>query len=255
MLLPRIIPVLLLENNRLVKTIKFKEPKYIGDPINTVRIFNEKEVDELVILKIDEDKNLDDNLNYQLISQLAAECRMPLCYGGGIKNIDQVKKLISLGVEKVSICSHAINNYDFLSKITQVTGSQSLVITIDVIKKNNLYCITTNKGKTIHPIVMTDYLNILENIGVGEVLINFIDRDGLMIGYDLSLAELVSKNISLPCTFLGGASKYDDLTDLFKKCGVVGGAAGSLFVYKGPYKAVLINYPTKNLKEKIYTDI
>lgn len=252
MLLPRIIPVLLLENNRLVKTVNFKEPKYIGDPINTVRIFNEKEVDELIILNIDNNKNLNNELNYNLISQLAVESRMPLCYGGGVKNIDQVKKLISIGIEKVSICSHAVENYSFLENIIEIVGSQSLVVTIDVIIKDGLYKLTTDRGKKIHSIDLMKYLNILENIGVGEVLVNSIDRDGLMNGYDIKLAELVSSNLSLPCTFLGGASSFEDLMHLFKKCGTVGAAAGSLFVYKGPYKAVLISYPSKNMKDKIF---
>jgi imidazole glycerol-phosphate synthase subunit HisF len=252
MLLPRIIPVLLLENNRLVKTVNFKDPKYIGDPINTVRIFNEKEVDELIILNIDNNKNPNDQLNYQLISQLAAESYMPLCYGGGIKNIDQVKKLISLGVEKVSICTHAVENYSFLESVIKIVGSQSLVVTIDVKKKDGLYKVTTDRGQKIHSIDFINYLNILENIGVGEVMINLIDRDGLMNGYDIKLAELVSSNLSLPCTFLGGASSLDNMMHLFKKCGLVGAAAGSLFVYKGPYKAVLINYPSKSIKNKIF---
>jgi imidazole glycerol-phosphate synthase subunit HisF len=252
MLLPRIIPVLLLENNRLVKTVNFKDPKYIGDPINTVRIFNEKEVDELIILNIDNNKNPNDQLNYQLISQLAAESCMPLCYGGGIKNIDQVKKLISLGVEKVSICTHAVENYSFLESVIKIVGSQSLVVTIDVKKKDGLYKVATDRGQKIHSIDFMNYLNILENIGVGEVMINLIDRDGLMNGYDIKLAELVSSNLSLPCTFLGGASSLDNVMHLFKKCGIVGAAAGSLFVYKGPYKAVLINYPSKSIKNKIF---
>ena len=147
MLLPRIIPVLLLENNRLVKTVNFKDPKYIGDPINTVRIFNEKEVDELIILNIDNNKNSNDQLNYQLISKLAAESCMPLCYGGGIKNIDQVKKLISLGVEKVSICTHAVENYSFLESVIKIVGSQSLVVTIDV-KKKRWFIQSGNRQRT-----------------------------------------------------------------------------------------------------------
>ena len=251
MLLSRIIPVLLLENNRLVKTVNFKNPKYIGDPINTVRIFNEKEVDELIILRIDKKKDEDD-LNYELIARLASECRMPLCYGGGVYSIDQVKKLISLGVEKISICSSAVNDYKFLERAIKIVGSQSIVVAIDVLIQNQIYKVTTENGTKISNLKLDEYLEILEKIGVGEVLINSIDRDGAMEGYDLSLAEMVSKKISLPCTFLGGAANLNDISELLRRCELVGAAAGSLFIFKGPYNAVLVNYPSKIEKKKIF---
>jgi imidazole glycerol-phosphate synthase subunit HisF len=189
MLNPRIIPVLLLENDRLVKTVKFSNPKYVGDPINTVRIFNEKQVDELFILKIDGNKNL----NYSLLNKLASECRMPLCYGGGITSIDQVKKLISLGVEKISICSHAVENYFFIKEAIKSVGKQSVVITVDLKIENKIYIVTSDNGKKKHNIKFEDYLDVLQEINVGEILINLIDRDGTMEGYDLNLAEKVSK--------------------------------------------------------------
>ena len=248
MLNPRIIPVLLLENDRLVKTVKFSNPKYVGDPINTVRIFNEKQVDEIFIFKIDGNKNL----NYSLLNKLASECRMPLCYGGGITSIDQVKKLISLGIEKISICSNAIENYFFIKEAIKSVGKQSVVITVDLKIENKIYIVTSDNGKKKHNIKFEDYLDVLQEINVGEILINLIDRDGTMEGYDLNLAEKVSKKLSMPCTFLGGACSLNDISMLFKKCGIVGAAAGSLFVFKGPYNAVLVNYPSPEQKVKIY---
>jgi cyclase len=248
MLVPRIIPVLLLENNRLVKTIKFQSPKYIGDPLNTVRIFNEKLVDELIVLNIDKESK---DLNYDLISRLATECRMPLCYGGGIDSLDKIKKIISLGVEKISICSNALANPNFIKEAIKLTGSQSIVVTLDLLLHDGEYKITTKSGSIKHDIKLFDYLEKLEQINVGEILINFIDRDGTMQGYDLETIKLIARSVTMPCTFLGGASSYKDISNLFKTCGNVGAAAGSLFVFNGPYKAVLISYPSRLDKTKI----
>jgi cyclase len=177
---------------------------------------------------------------------------MPLCYGGGVYSIDQVKKLISLGVEKISICSSAVNDYKFLERAIKIVGSQSIVVAIDVLIQNQIYKVTTENGTKISNLKLDEYLEILEKIGVGEVLINSIDRDGAMEGYDLSLAEMVSKKISLPCTFLGGAANLNDISELLRRCELVGAAAGSLFIFKGPYNAVLVNYPSKIEKKKIF---
>jgi cyclase len=253
MLRPRIIPCLLVHQGGLVKTVNFRSPKYIGDPINAVKIFNEKEADELVVLDIDASVNGVDP-DYQMIGNLAMECRMPLCYGGGIKTVDQAKKIIALGVEKVAISSAAIENPSLIRAIANEIGSQSLVIVLDVRKHEtgedgyNAYTINASKdsGRNVF-----DLINEMENLGAGELIVNSIDRDGLMAGYDLSLAKALMQRVNIPVTFLGGAGSFADLELLFQVCGVVGASAGSMFVFKGTYKAVLISYPTFSQREEI----
>lgn len=243
MLRPRIIPCLLIKNGGLVKTAQFDSPKYVGDPLNAVRIFNEKEVDELIVIDVDATV-LNREPNFELIRQLASECRMPLCYGGGVKTVEQVQKIIGLGVEKVAISSQAISDPSFLSAIANRVGSQSVVVVLDVRKSGAGYQVYTHNGKVptgIDPILFTKKL---ESLGAGEIVINSIDLDGTMTGYDLSLAQQVREATNLPLTILGGAGTLDHLAKLIRALGPLGAAAGSLFVFKGKFRAVLINYPT-----------
>lgn len=242
MLRPRIIPCLLVHNAGLVKTVKFGEGKYIGDPINAVKIFNEKECDELVVLDIDatsEGREPD----YKLIARLAAECRMPLCYGGGVKNASQAKHITGLGVEKVAISSAAIENPGLVTESAGEIGAQSVVIILDVKKTCIGYEVWTHNGKKNTKRCPFELALEFQDLGAGEIVVNSIDRDGVMEGYDLELATRLRATVHLPITILGGAGCLQDLSRLIEACGVVGASAGSLFVFKGPFRAVLINYP------------
>ena len=253
MLRSRIIPCLLVHNKGLVKTQKFKDAKYVGDPINAVRIFNEKEVDELIVLDIDATvENREPNM--QMIKNLADECRMPLCYGGGITNIDQAVEIISLGVEKVALSSSVLQNPELCREIGAIIGSQSVVVVIDVRKKKFFggYDIYSHNGKKKSKWKLVDLLDKLEDCKVGEIVVNSIDNDGMMSGYDNELVELIRKKVSMPITVLGGAGKIDDIQKLIKKFKVIGAAAGSLFVFKGKYRAVLINYPNREERKPLY---
>ena len=252
MLRSRIIPCLLIQNKGLVKTVNFKDPKYVGDPINAVKIFNEKEVDELIVLDIDATKeNREPNL--KMIKGLADECRMPFCYGGGITSVEQAKKIINLGAEKVALSSSALNNISLCQEIGNVIGNQSVVVVIDCKKKLfGGYDIYTHNGKKKSKWKLNDFLLKLEEIGIGEIVINSIDNDGVMKGYDLPLIEIVREKCSLPITVIGGAGSLQHIKDLISKFKIIGAAAGSLFVFKGKYKAVLINYPNREERKPLY---
>ena len=251
MLRPRIIPCLLVKNKGLVKTVKFKDGKYLGDPINAVRIFNEKQADELMVIDIDATFNNNDP-DYKMIENLASECRMPLCYGGGIKTLEQAQRIFSLGVEKIAVSSAAIQNPSIVSDIASKVGSQSVVVVLDVKKKMfGGYDMYTHNGKISININPIDFAIKMEKEGAGEIVINSIDNDGVMKGYDLDLIDKVRNSISLPLTVLGGAGDLEDIGGLIQKYGIIGAAAGSLFVFKGKYKAVLINYPNWEEKDRL----
>ena len=245
MLRPRVIPCLLVHEGGLVKTVGFKAPKYVGDPINAVKIFNEKEADELVVLDIDATVNGAEP-NYKMIANLAAECRMPLCYGGGVRSAEQAKKIIGLGVEKVALSSAAIENPGLIKQIADEIGRQSVVVVLDVKKRmlSKEYDVFIHNGKKNTKRSVIEVATQAEALGVGEIVINSIDNDGQMKGYDLALAKKIRDVVNIPITFLGGAGSLDDIGALIRTCGVVGASAGSLFVFKGVYKAVLINYPS-----------
>jgi cyclase len=253
MLRPRIIPCLLVKNGGLVKTVQFDKPKYVGDPINAVRIFNEKEVDELIVVDIDATTQ-NREPDYTLIKNLAAECRMPLCYGGGVKTVEQIQKIISLGVEKVALSSAAVNTPELISNAAARVGSQSIVVVMDVKKKgliNSQYEVRTHNGTQSTGLNPVDFAKRAEALGAGEVVVNSIDQDGVMKGYDLDLVRQVRAGISLPLTVLGGASSLKDIAALVESFGIIGAAAGSLFVFKGVYRAVLINYPSRADKDAL----
>lgn len=254
MLRPRIIPCLLIHQGGLVKTKFFKDPKYVGDPINAVRIFNEKEADELMVLDIDATaKGVEPD--FELIAKLAAECRMPLCYGGGVTTVEQVARIVDMGVEKVAISAAAIVNPLLLAEMAAEVGRQSVVAVLDVRKHSGLfsrgYEICTHNAKIAHKLNPVALAKELQDAGVGEIVINSVDRDGQMLGYDLDLAMEVKRELSVPVTFLGGAGSLDHIGNLIGRLGVVGAAAGSLFVFKGKYRAVLISYPTPAQKNEL----
>lgn len=254
MLRPRIIPCLLVHQGGLVKTQGFKEPKYVGDPINAVRIFNEKEADELMVLDIDATVNKVAP-DFGLIAKLAAECRMPLCYGGGVTTAEQAARIVDMGVEKVALSAAAIANPSLLTEMAAAVGRQSVVVVLDVRKRTGLfskgYELCTHNGKKVHKLDPVAFAKQLQDAGAGEIVINSVDRDGLMQGYDLELAAQFKQALKVPVTFLGGAGSLDHMGELISKLGVVGVAAGSLFVFKGKYRAVLINYPNPEQKIRL----
>lgn len=252
MLRPRITPCLLVHKGGLVKTVGFKTPKYVGDPINAVKIFNEKEADELIVLDIDATTN-NSEPDYRMIANLATECRMPLCYGGGIKTPAQAKRIISLGVEKVAISSAAVENPELITQIADEIGRQSVVVVLDVKKRmfSKDYDVFTRNARNNTKRSVFDVAAVAEKLGAGELVINSIDLDGEMKGYDLALAERIRQSVKIPITILGGAGRLDDLEALIRTCGVIGASAGSLFVFKGVYKAVLINYPTLAQRDEL----
>jgi imidazole glycerol-phosphate synthase subunit HisF len=254
MLRPRIIPCLLVHNKGLVKTVKFKDHKYVGDPINAVKIFNEKEVDELTVLDIDAtvQKRVPD---FELIKNLAAECRMPLCYGGGVKTVEQARKIISLGAEKVAISSAALENPALVSQIADAVGRQSVVVILDVKKKGGLfgssYEVCIYNGTKLTGKNPVDYAQYVEQLGAGEIVVNSVDNDGMMQGYDMALIGKIRQAVHVPMTVLGGAGSHQDIQNVIDTHGIIGAAAGSLFVFKGKYRAVLINYPSRLEKMEI----
>ena len=252
MLRPRITPCLLVHEGGLVKTVGFKEPKYVGDPINAVKIFNEKEADELIVLDIDATTHGAEP-DFKLIARLAAECRMPLCYGGGVRTVAQARKIIGLGVEKVALSAAALEDPTLITRIAEEIGSQSVVVVLDVKKRllGKEHEVWTHNGTRNTKRAVLDVALDAQARGVGEIVINSIERDGQMKGYDLVLAGRLREALKVPMTVLGGAGSLADIGRLVDACGVVGAAAGSLFVFKGAYKAVLINYPSPAQKDEL----
>ena len=252
MLNPRIIPCLLIKNKGLVKTVKFKNPKYVGDPINAVKIFKEKGADELIVLDIDASKERREP-DYNMIANLAMECRMPLCYGGGIRTSDQAIKIFQLGVEKIALSSKAIEDPSIISEISNKVGAQSVIVILDV-KKNRFskkYNIYTKNGTLKSKHNPIDFSKRIQQEGCGEIVINSIDKDGGMNGYDYEIIDQIRNVVSIPLTVLGGAGSLDDIGGLINEHGIIGASAGSLFVFKVKYRAVLINYPNSDEKETL----
>lgn len=242
MLKCRVIPALLLRDGGLVKTCQFKDARYVGDPINTIRIFNEKEVDELMLLDISATK-MKKEPNYELIEHIAGECFMPLCYGGGIRSIEQARRLFSLGVEKVCIQSAAINDLSVISQIADRFGSQSVVVSVDVKKnwlgKYKLY--SAAKGESLGQSWIEFMCNAI-TAGAGEVVLNAVDRDGMMYGMDLTLIKEAAAAVPVPLIALGGVGCLADVKSAVD-AGASAVAAGAFFVFHGPHRAVLITYP------------
>ena len=255
MLRPRLIPCLLVRDKGLVKTVKFSDPKYVGDPINAVRIFNEKAVDELMVLDIDATR-MEREPDYRMIENLATECRMPLSYGGGIRTTEQIQRVIGLGVEKVAISAAAVVNPDLISQAATRVGSQSVAVVLDIRKGGFLRRpeIVTHNATRRSGWAPAEFVREAEQRGAGEIVLNFVDRDGTGQGYDLDFVETLRAETTLPMTILGGAGSLEDVLSLWRSQGIVGAAAGSLFVFKGKYRAVLINYPNSAEKAALLND-
>lgn len=241
----RVIPCLSLKGFGLVKTVQFKNPKYIGDPRNAVKLFNEKEVDEIVLLDISatiEKKTI----QFSLIREIVSEAFVPIGYGGGVKTLEDAQKLIAQGVEKIIICSYATENPSFINQLSSVLGSQSTVVCMDVRKsfwgKYEIYSHSGTKSLKINPV---DFAIEMEKQGAGEIIINSIDNDGMMTGYDITLIKSISEKINIPVVALGGAGNINHLKDAIKQGGVSAVSAGSFFIYHGKHKAVLINFPQR----------
>lgn len=248
MLRPRIIPCLLVRDKGLVKTTKFKDARYLGDPMNAVRIFNEKEADELMILDIDATVQ-GRGPDFKMIEHWAEECRMPLCYGGGITTAEQAQQIFALGVEKIALSYGAISNPSLVTELAEKVGSQSVVVVLDVKKKFlGGYEVYTHNGTKNTGKSPFDLIEKFQELGAGEIVVNNVDADGMMKGYDFSLMQKAREATTLPLTGLGGAGSLDDIGALISKFGIIGASAGSIFVFKGKLKAVLINYP--NFAEK-----
>ncbi|MFT3949711.1 MAG: AglZ/HisF2 family acetamidino modification protein [Agriterribacter sp.] len=249
----RVIPALLLYKNGLIKSRKFDKYTYVGDPINAVKIFNEKEVDELALIDIGASKE-NRSPDIQRIEEIASEAFMPMSYGGGIKTIDQIKQILYCGVEKVIINKAAVESLDLLTQAANLFGSQSVVASIDVKKTFlNKVRVYTDNGKTNIGLYPAEYAKRMENAGAGEILLNSIDRDGTYSGFDLELIKTVSQSVNIPVVAIGGASSIEDFYKAIQH-GASAVAAGSMFVFQHPHNAVLISYPSqKDLNEQLYS--
>jgi cyclase len=245
MLKARVIPCLLLKNKGLVKTVQFKEPRYVGDPINAVWIFNQKEVDELIFLDIMATKE-SKKPSIDLISKISDECFMPLTVGGGIRSVEDIKKLLNAGAEKVSINTYAVENPSFIKEASNVFGSQSIVVSIDVKRhKKGLYEAFTRGGSKPAGVDPVSLAVQMADMGAGEMLLNSIDRDGTWEGYDIELIRAVSDAVNIPVIACGGAGKLEDLALAINGGHASAVAAGSFFVFHGRRRAVLINFPSR----------
>lgn len=244
-------PCLLLRNKGLVKTVKFREPRYVGDPINTIRIFNEKEVDELILLDItatEEGKKA----NFEIIADVAGECFMPLAYGGGVSTIEDAKRIFGLGVEKIIVNSQAVEEPDFVGKLADLFGSQSIVLSMDV-KKTFFggYTVYSRRGRKATRNDPVEWAKKMELMGAGEILLTSIDRDGTFEGYDIELIKMVSSAVNIPVIACGGAGRLEDFHRAVHEGEASAVAAGSMVVYQGKNRAVLTNFPTRKDLEEI----
>lgn len=244
MIRPRVIPCLLLKNEGLVKTVKFKNPKYLGDPINIVRIFNDKEVDELVFLDITATPE-GRRPNFDLLGKITSECFMPLGYGGGIRDLEDVKTLLALGVEKIVINSAAVEEPNLIRAVADYAGSQAMVVSMDVRKGLfGRYETFTRAGTRATGQDPVAFAVRMEKLGAGEIFVNSIDLDGMMQGYDLELIRRVSSSVTIPVVACGGAGTIQHLGEAIR-AGASAAAAGSMFVFQGPLRGVLISYPSQ----------
>jgi|TARA_B110000259_G_scaffold188481_1_gene247978 cyclase len=237
----RFIPVLLLDGTGLIKTKQFKRYKYLGDIINALKIFNEKQVDELCIFDLS--SSISDGPNFRLLENVARQANMPLCYGGGISSVDQAKRLISIGFEKISLSQMSYSHPELIKEISDAVGSQSVVVTIDVRKSMFTgYSMYVDRGQKKINDNLFDHINNMVTNGVGEICINNIDRDGMRTGYDIELAKKINDMVSVPQTYVGGCGGKQDINALIKAVGPIGVGVGSEYVFRGKLDAVLINY-------------
>ena len=243
MLRTRVMPCILLKNGRLVKTVKFQNDKYVGDLLNAVRIYNQKEVDELVVFDISRTTS-GQLIDFDLIQKMAAQCFMPVCYGGGVKTLNDFKTLFTLGVEKVSVSSLLFDNPEVVRDAVSIYGSQSIVATIDLVKPlfRSRYVIKTHSGRKKRAVLTSEIIAYCEDLGVGEIILTSIDHEGQGKGYDYELVKQISHSVNIPVVISGGAGQLDD----FKKAvdsGASAVAAGDMFTFYGKHRAVLITYP------------
>jgi cyclase len=251
MLMPRVMPCLLLKNGALVKTVKFKDPGYIGDPINAIRIYNEKEVDELIFLDITATVEKREP-SYKILSEIASECFMPVTYGGAVRDVETIRKILGLGIEKVAINSYAIENPEFIRAAADKFGSSTIVVSIDVRKKMfGRYEVFIHGGKKSTGLDPVEFASAMEAMGAGEILLTAIDRDGTQEGYDLDLIKKVTEAVNIPVVACGGAGKIDDFRLAVKEAGASACAAGSMVVYFGRNRAVLITFPEREKLEEV----
>jgi len=257
MLRSRIIPLLLLDRGRLVKTTRFSSPKYVGDPINTVRLFNEKLVDEILILDISASR-LSKEPDFQLLEQLSGESRMPVAYGGGITHPQQIERLISLGIEKISVSSAFLQRPSLLKEAAKIVGSQSVAVVINSVRSHPVelrWELLNSKTMVQEPGDLLDMVQLAVENDAGELIINSVDRDGTRQGFDVELAAVLRSKVALPITIAGGASGIEDFASLSREIGPLGMAAGSLFVFTGKFDSVLIQYPHDSERSYIYNSV
>ncbi len=252
MLRTRVMPCLLLKGGRLVKTVNFKNERYVGDPINAVRIFNQKEVDELVLFDIDCSKNNVD-INFSLLEQIASECFMPLCYGGGVRSLDDIKKLFSMGIEKVSVSSLLFENPEVVKQAVEVYGSQSIIATIDVKpswfrKKYRVYTHSAKRLVNYTPVEASKYAC---DLGVGEIIVNAIHRDGTWQGFDQDLILQITSCVNIPVVAAGGAGCLEDIKNVVHNSHASAVALGSMAVFQAKDMGVLIKFPKISELSKI----
>ena len=247
----RVIPCLLLSNGGLVKTARFGRPRYVGDPINAIRIFNEKYVDELVFLDIEASRTGDEP-DYDLIARIAGECFMPLCYGGGIRTLDQARRIVAMGVEKIAVNSRAIEQPALITQLAEELGASSVVAAIDVktdwLGRQRVYHPGRRRTTGLDPVA---HARALVDAGAGELFVNSVDRDGTYEGFDTGLISAITSAVSVPVIACGGAAGLDDMRAAFT-AGASAAAAGSLFVFYGPHQAVLINYPEYSSVQRLF---
>lgn len=242
--------MLLLKGNGLYKTVRFKNPVYVGDPINTVKIFNEKEVDEIVLLDIGATVNAVEP-NYEKIHEIASEAFMPMAYGGAVRSLEQAKRVLALGYEKVVLNSAAVESPTLVSELASAVGSQSVTMSLDV-KKNffGTYQLAWRNGEKTKKGSVVEFAQEYEQRGAGEIILQFVDRDGVMKGYDCDLLHEICSAVSVPVIVCGGAGSIDDFA-MGLRAGASAVAAGSMFVFQGRHRAVLISYPTTDEIERL----
>jgi imidazole glycerol-phosphate synthase subunit HisF len=252
MLRTRVMPCLLLKNGRLVKTVKFKNPQYVGDPVNAVRIYNEKEVDDLVLLDIGATVD-GTGIPIGVIGRVASECFMPLTYGGGVRTLDDVQRVLAAGVEKIAVNTGAIEDPEFVARAAALVGSASVMVSIDVRRRRwrRGYEVCARSGTVRTGIDPAVFARRMQDLGAGELLLNAIDRDGTMSGYDIDLVRHVTGAVSVPVIACGGAGCVEDFGAAVKQGGASAAAAGSLVVYQGPHRAVLINFPSRQELDRV----
>lgn len=248
---PRIIPILNLKEDSLIKTKKFIEKIYLGDALNTVRVLNDLDVDELIFLDIYSSR-LSKKINFHMIEKIASECFMPLTYGGGVKNFEDIKTLFSIGIEKISFNSLIFEDFNTFAKVCDTYGAQSVIASIDLIEEDNNFEIFIKNATQKIELSLEEIIKKLNNLGVGELLITDINREGMRCGYNFNLIKKISSLTNLPIIINGGADSYEDFKKAFK-CGATGMGASSLFTINKSFETLMINYPTDEEKEEMFS--